>query len=641
MLNVVSLKSISFRNGLFLIFVLVGLSVHAQNFDPFYYSTNFPGEDFICIKHDVDIEFNESEDGLTCETKHKKEYLTLVSDVSVFNRILLTFGGTQDLKVTSARFYEYIDGRKKLINNVKTKWLKERDHYIKGVFYNDAKDLEVYTNRRLKKHTHITIEYVVTDNDPRFINPIYVADYGEHVIDFNLSLKEPYDAIIEIVPFNTDNCEFEETKNGQKTEYEIKNLNAIRLNGNSPPYNYLAPHFVPVVRMIGDEPFLKSTEDLYRWYRGLIKEVEVNSSQIQELSASLIEGANSEAEKIEQIFTYVQNRIDYLAFEDGIAGFKPSNAEDVLKTGYGDCKGMSNLLVDLLKNAGIQAGHAWVGTRRLNYTYDLAALCVDNHMVCWVKHENEVYILDATGKGHLWNRMPSHLQGKQLLMGKGDDFEIIEIPILEANENLVKIDANIELSGNTISDKISGEVLIKGNDAIDYFMSIQGLSLQSEFRSGNWIISQFFNSNVDDIDVKDLNYSKENFELKLQFEGRIIGSKMKSGNEVSFYPKFSQDLIDISSKDQVIYFDNAFVFESNINFQLQNGMKVKDLPENIDFKDSEFSISYSLTDHGSSLTESRKIVVNTIYSDQEDSAQRENFMKNYYKSYKTPIKLTL
>lgn len=633
-------KSIPFRNGLFIVFIFVGFNLLSQKFDPVFYEEKYPDEEFILLNHEVNLELIDSEDALSFKTKHKKEYLSLEYDAEELNRFLLTFSETQDLKVTMARYYEYEDGKKNLVKNVKTKWLKPRDHYIKGVFYNDIKDLEISTSRVLEKYTHVIIEYEVIDNDLKFISPIYASSFGKHVVNFSVRLKEPYDAIVDLVPFNIDNDNFIYSNSDGFTSYSAKDISRIKENSTTPPYNYIAPHFVPVVREVGDTKYLASVEDLYFWYKGLINQVEMNTPEISSLASVITSGDISEEEKIQSIFKYVQSKIDYLAFEDGIAGFKPSSAIEVIQTGYGDCKGMSNLLVDLLRNVGIDAGHAWIGTRKLNYTYDLAALCVDNHMVCWVNLNDEIFILDATGKGHFWNRIPSHLQGKQTLLGLGESFKVIEIPIAKAETNSVLVNATIDLDCSAILDTIRGEIKLVGNDAIDYHMALQSLSVQSNYSTGEWIVYKFLNTNLDEVEVTNLIYDPSNFELSMNFIGVVSGAKIKQGNIVLLSPRFSQGLVDITEPDKPAYFENAFEFESNISYRLGGSVRVIELPSGIDLNQEKLSYQYSCSDQGNTISEKRKITINTIYADSANLEEKTRFMEAVNQSYEQPIKLT-
>ena len=45
--------------------------------------------------------------------------------------------------------------------------------------------------------------------------------------------------------------------------------------------------------------------------------------------------------------------VRYIAYEDGIAGFKPDKAQEVLRKKYGDCEGMGNLMTEMLKSIGL------------------------------------------------------------------------------------------------------------------------------------------------------------------------------------------------------------------------------------------------------------------------------------------------
>ena len=65
------------------------------------------------------------------------------------------------------------------------------------------------------------------------------------------------------------------------------------------------------------------------------------------------------------MFYWVQDNIRYIAFENGIMGFKPDAAQNVLNKKYGDCKGKANLLKEMLKLAGYDARLTWIGTSDL------------------------------------------------------------------------------------------------------------------------------------------------------------------------------------------------------------------------------------------------------------------------------------
>ena len=92
----------------------------------------------------------------------------------------------------------------------------------------------------------------------------------------------------------------------------------------------------------------------------------------------------------------MQDNIRYIAYEDGYSGYIAAGAQDVLAKKFGDCKGMANLLTEMLKLAGYDSHFTWIGTRQLPYPQSMPALCVNNHAICTLNFSGKTYFLDAT-----------------------------------------------------------------------------------------------------------------------------------------------------------------------------------------------------------------------------------------------------
>jgi transglutaminase-like putative cysteine protease len=85
-----------------------------------------------------------------------------------------------------------------------------------------------------------------------------------------------------------------------------------------------------------------------------------DKTELSQKANELTTGTTDDIQKIKKIFNWVQHNIRYIAFEDGIAGFKPAKANDVLHKKYGDCKGMANLTRGLLQSLGYDARLCWI-----------------------------------------------------------------------------------------------------------------------------------------------------------------------------------------------------------------------------------------------------------------------------------------
>lgn len=167
----------------------------------------------------------------------------------------------------------------------------------------------------------------------------------------------------------------------QKLKLTLSVPKALRLNfkyGNLPavpqfreetgPYNraYVLefanlPGSVPVPWLPADRLFhpylrmsaLKEWQEFTDWYAKLIEGSDTAGSDVEQLAARLAQGANSDAEKLEKLYDYV-NALRYDTTPIGIRGLRPRLPGQVIESGYGDCKDKATLLVALAGKLGIE-----------------------------------------------------------------------------------------------------------------------------------------------------------------------------------------------------------------------------------------------------------------------------------------------
>ena len=181
----------------------------------------------------------------------------------------------------------------------------------------------------------------------------------------------------------------------------------------------------------------------------------VFTAKVKELTAT----AKTDEEKIKNIYYWVQDNIRYIAFEDGIAGFKPDDSQNVFQKRYGDCKGMANLTKQMLKAAGFDARLCWIGTNHIAYDYTTPSLSVDNHMICALFKNGKRYFLDGTEKYNSLGEYAERIQGKEVLIEDGTAFIIDKIPVQTAVGNTEKSNINYTLENETLKGSVTMEFL--------------------------------------------------------------------------------------------------------------------------------------------------------------------------------------
>ncbi len=101
-------------------------------------------------------------------------------------------------------------------------------------------------------------------------------------------------------------------------------------------------------------------EGIGHWYDRLVAEVPRSGAPVRETARELTAGLATPREKAEALAAFVRRQVRYVAVEVGIGGFRPGAPQEVLERRWGDCKDKAFLLVDLLREAGIEAWPALI-----------------------------------------------------------------------------------------------------------------------------------------------------------------------------------------------------------------------------------------------------------------------------------------
>lgn len=310
------------------------------------------------------------------------------------------------------------------------------------------------------KGTAYTIETEKHYKDIKYFTSEYFS-MPYRIEEGKIRIEIPEWLDMEILEFNFEGNTISKkvsTSDGNKIyEYVFKDIPPQVNESYKPGPSHLYPHLLFIAKSFksgGSENVLfSSVENLYEWYSSLVKMVEVDTSVFEDKVEELIATATSDEEKISAIFYWVQDNIRYIAFEDGIAGFKPDSPQNVYNKRYGDCKGMAILTKSMLEVAGFDSRLVWIGTDRLNYDYSIPSLSVDNHMICAVVLNEEFIFLDGTEKFNKFGEYASRIQNKQGLVEDKDGYKIVLVPENAESLNVDKTSYTLTINNESLAGK--------------------------------------------------------------------------------------------------------------------------------------------------------------------------------------------
>jgi hypothetical protein len=392
-------------------------------------------------------------------------------------------------------------------------------------------------------------------------------------------------------------------KDGTTYTYTATALNMITSEPSDLAKPYYLPHLVITVRSftIDQKPYngIRNIGEMYAWYNLLYKKAEndpsVLKSQVQQLTA----GKKTDEEKIKAIYYWVQDNIRYIAFEDGYSGFVPQTVQEVFKNKYGDCKGMANLVTEMLKSAGYDAHFAWIGTRDIPYDRkEVQSLCVDNHAICVLYFNGKPYFVDGTEKFAAFGHNAYRIQGKNVLVQDGENFKTEIVPAAKISDNVMDTKANLVLKG----EKISGHVRMTfDGETKNYFHNIYNTIPANKRKDFINQVLQMNNKNAEVNNVKTSDLT--NRDIPIVLEGDVdINNHITSVDKmiytsIDFFPQNITGIVPDDKRQNPIDLDNIFISTDQITLELPAGAKGETLPAPFTaaFKDNKLEATYTAT----------------------------------------------
>src|SRR5262245_16355938 len=92
-----------------------------------------------------------------------------------------------------------------------------------------------------------------------------------------------------------------------------------------------------------------------RWFEGLLAQVSRGAEPVRRKAQELTAGVSDRQRRIEVLADYARRQVRYVAVEVGIGGYRPNPPQQVMERLWGDCKDKALLLIDLLREAGVEA----------------------------------------------------------------------------------------------------------------------------------------------------------------------------------------------------------------------------------------------------------------------------------------------
>lgn len=557
----------------------------------------YPNDDLVLLESKDYVTFDLNNDTHQVSVKHQ------------INEELLNISSRTDIQK-----HIFYDGQSEITNfglkyrNNKTAYFKVNDeaYTVEEYFFNDARVKYASVDFPVQGYKYY---FEATKNifDIKYFTSLYFTD-SYPINKKQITLVVPKWLNLEIKEMNFEGFQisktstFDEKQNADIITYSVSGLDAVYKEEQSPGPSYIYPHLLILAKSYtdGGERFtlFNETKDLYNWYKSLVDSMADDPSAIKEKVAELTANAKTDEEKIKNIYYWIQDNIRYIAFEDGLAGFKPDECQNVFKKRYGDCKGMANLTKQMLIEAGFDARLTWLGTKHIAYDYSTPSLSVDNHMICTVFYDGKKIFLDGTEKFNPFGEYAERIQGKQVMIENGESYILETVPVVAPEKNKETHVFNAKINNNALEGNVS--LTYSGESRASFLYVFNNLRTEMKNEALEYYLKRADrNMMVDNIETSDLENRDD--QLSIDFNLKQDNAVSSFDDEIYINLDYNQEYGKwlFNERNTDYEFAHKEYLSSEINLELPEGYKITELPKGIDVNTKNYKIfvDFELTDN--------------------------------------------
>ncbi len=591
----------------------------------------YPDERVACAasfeEYEFDLGKDERQQPLVTALANKK-----VQFISLREAAMVQYAEFYDKFSTIKKFKQYYK-----VNNSFTPYAKtpiDKSATSGGIFFDDSR-VQFYSIMMPRMGLGSMVEVQKKYHDSKYLTRVMFHSYypiKEKTIRFKvpawlqLDIRE-----INFAGFKVEKKQEQEGKYMVYT-YRMTDLPPLNSEEHALPVAYTWPHLIVLVKSFtangAVQKGFENAGDLYQWYRFLYNQCKNETASFKTKAEELARGKSGDAEKAKAIFYWVQDNVRYIAFEDGYAGFIPAAAQDVYKNKYGDCKGMANLLTEMLKIAGVKAHLTWIGTKHIPYDYTIPSVCVDNHCISTAYIGGKPVFLDATEKYNPMGEYAYRIQGKEALVGKDEQHEIIKVPVATPGQNKILTQASFALNDNVLKGHL--KVTFSGEERTGFLQYYNELPTD---RKKEFIqrVLEFGNDNLfaNNIKTSDLN----NRDIPVVIEGDIDLSNnvIREDKEVyagiDFFPRKLASYMPDDKRMNPYEFNSIYTAEDEIELTLPLGYKIKDIPQAYNQTAADYGFTGSYNVNGNKVLLKKTLTIGSGRIKKEDFGNWKDFLK--------------
>ncbi|HLX91371.1 MAG TPA: DUF3857 domain-containing protein [Puia sp.] len=265
--------------------------------------------------------------------------------------------------------------------------------------------------------------------------------YNASVVSSRFVVIAPRDYKVRYKPVN---CSIEpivtEEKDKRIYTWEAKNLPAQKKEPMAPPLEETMPYVIIApsdFEVQGYKGNMNSWENYGRFMYQLVHGRDLLPDNTRKKVHEITDTISDRRRKVLALYRFLQATTHYVGIQLGIGGWQPFDATYVATKNYGDCKALSNYMIALLKEAGINGKYVEIraGKDELKMVEDFPSF-QSNHVTCAVPMDKDTIWLECTDQAKAAGYAGSFTGNRKGVVIDETGGHIVKTPVYTAKDNL-------------------------------------------------------------------------------------------------------------------------------------------------------------------------------------------------------------
>ncbi len=381
-------------------------------------------------------------------------------------------------------------------------------------------------------------------------------------------------------------CNIKDETVGNKHIYSLslENIKAIDREPYAPPFREIVPR---VLLMPNDFCYdstcgnLSNWENHGKWISSLLTGKDILPADFVIKIKDLTKDAKNDREKVAILYQYLQNNTRYVSIQLGIGGYQPIDATSVSKSGFGDCKGLTNLMMAMLKAVDIPSNYSIVSMREKDILPDFPNFNQFDHVILLVPFKNDSIWLECTSQKLPFGYIHDKIAGHNSLIITNEGGKMCRLPEYKDDQNYQVSKLDIDISENGMATgKMQFTEHLHLYDKFFYWMTSKDREKEMNYINTNVNMPKV---KISQIEVSEDRSSLPSCTLSANFEAEDFVNKTGMRLFASVCPlrKGNYNIFTSSTRKQDIVIENGYSDSDSITFNIPETYAIESLPKDI------------------------------------------------------------